>query len=132
MDNFTRLLMADTILCIADNLSPQDAIALAICNESMYQMLSDKLDSFQQQCRCQVQDKWNELAPLAEIKAKSNDDKYKSPVCYGYEVTMTDSFYCSIYENKIHSIHVTYVHNPRDVDILAWYEGDQRIGYTYL
>jgi hypothetical protein len=69
---------------------------------------------------------------MAELKARSKDQRYTSTVCSGWEVTEEDVFSCVNDPNIQHSIKTTYVHNPRDVDVAAWFLDGEKHGWTML
>lgn len=72
------------------------------------------------------------LEKEAENLAKLRLSKYKSTVCSGWEVSLTQEIKCEIEGEQYHTIEIIYVHNPRDVDILAWYFDDKKCCYTML
>lgn len=125
-------LPAEIYLHICEFLSIKDIIILTFTHKSILRKLSDKLHNLYHECIIEIENNWNDLVPEAEYKAKRKLDKYKSEVCSGWEVTKSYQFECSIYPWKIHWIKVIYVHNPIDIDLLAWYLEDKKMGYTML
>ena len=123
---------SDILMCISNYLSVSDIIALSLSNASIHKIFTEKLHEFRHRCEMEITDSWNSLVPMAEERAKSRNKEYESPVCSGWEASIHDELYCATYQGKIHSIRVVYVHNPRDVDLVAWYLDNNRIGYTML
>lgn len=119
----------DNIILKYGIMSRYDFINLVSINRQIYQKFEVKIHEMYHECINEVETNWNELAPTARMVAKEKRKEYKSEC--GWEVTMNEQFTCSINPKKIHSISVTYVHNPRDVDILAWSENGKQHGYTF-
>lgn len=121
---------------ICEFLPPTDIIYLGVSCTSMYKILESNLLNLQKehelfhQCTDEIENVWNMLATQAEHKAKLNLDRFKSSVCYGWEVKEDYDLKCSIYPEKYHDLKVVYVYNPRDVDMTVWFLDNQRMGWT--
>lgn len=133
-----EILKPELIELITDHLLPPDIISFGLSSASLYKILAVKLEELQKlhekfhQCTAEIESGWNSLVPEAEYLAKLKRDEYKSSVCCGWQVDREDEFNCSIYPDKTHFIKVVYVHNPRDVDMLAWFLDNEKMGMNML
>jgi hypothetical protein len=120
-------------------LFPEGVISLGVTCKLLLKTLSLELINLRKEhklyhrCMNEIQNFWNnELAPRAQNTARSQLDQYKSPVCCGWEASVHDELQCSIYPGKSHLLKVTYVYNPRDVNMIAWFINNKRIGCIML
>ncbi len=115
----------DVLIYISEYLEIHDMISLSATCKNINNILFEKLYELYHKCGEEIEDKWNWLSSDAERAA-----------CYNslgqVEKTRTEQFECTIQQNVSHFIEVAYVHNPRDVDIVAWYLEGKKIGWRML
>jgi len=112
-------LYQDIILNI--NLTIFDKSNLSKTCKYLYDILNDNLHELYHKCHEEIQDEWNKMTRYIMFNADV-DVIYKE----------SNIINCSIVPNKLHFLEVKYLRNPRDVDILSWYEDNKEIGYTML
>ena len=131
-------LPSDIVHILTNFIETTDIISLSLSNNRLQLILAEKLHELYHKCTSEMEDEWNSLVPIAEANAKYQykQNKYSSSgpngpyQCQwsGIETTYID---CSIYKGVTHKLTVEYVHNPRDVELVAWSLNDKRIGYTF-
>lgn len=117
---------------ILNYISVSNIGSLSSSHNIFYELFHQKLHTLYHECTDEIEVNWNLLVPAARERARFKLDKDMSSACYGWEVNKCREFQCSILKHTIHVIKVTYVYNPRDVDLLAWYLEDVKMGFTYL
>jgi len=120
----------ELILYIGQFLDSNQLTSFGFTCKVINNCLYDELDQIRMNCIREIEDNWNYLVPEARRLALLKLPVYKSEVCSGWEVKLNDQFNCSYCSNKIHSIEVIYVYNPRDVDLLAWFLDGNKMGMS--
>lgn len=73
------------------------------------------------------------LSQLASLVTSGQGQR--TPSCYdtdgGGEWSARRVFHCDFHE-QVHTLEAIYVRNLRDVNLLAFYEDDQKISYTMM
>jgi hypothetical protein len=95
--------------------------------EKFIQNLNEKKEDL---CWTEIERNWNNLVPDARYEAREKKKEYKCDC--GWQVTLDNTFLCVVNPKEYHSIKITYVHNPRDIDLLTWYLNNEKIGYSML
>jgi hypothetical protein len=121
----------DVILYIAKNLEDYDIVSLALTNKYFYKILHEIIHKISHKCISSVEHGWNAMVPEAMSLCRLKLKRYKSD-SFTWQVSQKDEVECLCFRNKFHYISITYVHNPYDVDLLAWYENGLKMGYSLL
>ncbi|CAH6419415.1 Hypothetical protein HVR_LOCUS614 [uncultured virus] len=130
--NLLLSLPIELILHICEFLEDYDLVSFALVNKRSYGYLHDNIHTIRHKCLSLMENAWNYMAREADDMAHQRLDQHKSRVCSGWEVVKTDSIECCCFKNVYHQLKVIYVYNPRDVDLVAWYEDGIKIGYNML
>lgn len=119
---------------IINQLSRNDLINLSIVCKSYCDIFMPSLHYKCMQCRHQIEKRWNRLVPFVEQNAHDMVKVYKDRHQSWTQIHTKedDNIYCKVFLGEVHSIHVEYVYNPRDVHILSWYIDNRRMGWTFL
>lgn len=87
----------------------------------LFNILDNELHMLYHECHDEIEKEWNLMA---------NNIMFKADVDIIYKET--NNICCSVIPNKLHYLEVRYLRNPRDVNILSWYEDNNQIAYTIL
>lgn len=125
---------------IVDDLSRDDLISLCSVSKSYCNNFIVILSYKCSRCIHQIEKGWNSMVPYLEENAKKMFKDANDPYHYRYQPTYHhqsdaenhDVVYCKVFPGEEHRIKVAYAHNPRDVDMIAWYLDDRIVGYKML
>ena len=102
-------------------LTVYDKINLNQTCKYLFNILDNQLHDFFHKCHEEIENEWNIMANNIMFNADTDIIYQESNVIC-----------CSVIPDKLHYLEVKYLRNPRDVNILSWYEDNKQIGYTML
>jgi hypothetical protein len=120
----------DILILICKYLSSTDNFAFILSSYFFYEKLWDPIIfDFFNKCCSELEDNWNYYL-VSDIFSQPCKNYHK--LCDGCYRSSNKTITCSIFPWKKHNLKVEYCHNPRDIDILSWFDNGNLIGYTIL
>lgn len=120
---------------ILEYLSPKDMINLAMTSRSMRSDIYDlKLDAMYRKCMDEIDEEFRgDRSDAVEQTAKHGHNKWDYEcqyvkTSYGTKEAYMDwNIKCSVFPGRVHRCRISYIRNPRDLDLVAYYLDDQKI-----
>jgi hypothetical protein len=105
----------------------KDLLSFIICCRKFYKKFKCILYG---QCSDEIEDIWNN--ELCNKVLHSQCDNFPEFCQTGCTKEASKIITCSVFPWKTHNLKVVYLHFPRDVDLLTWFEDNKKIGYVIL